>query len=165
MKTGDIAAAVGKGLIAGAVGTAALTVSTLLAQKLAGQEPSSAPADATDKLLGVEPKGEQEKQRLTTVVHWLYGSSWGVPRGLFGLAGLRGLKATVAHFASVWGSEMVMLPRMKLAPPVTRWGKKELALDAVHHLVYAGAASAAFRFLDRRTSRTTVESADLPAAA
>jgi hypothetical protein len=159
MKIGDIAAAVGKGLVAGAVGTAAITGSTMLAQRLAGQERSSAPADATEKVLGIEPKGEAEKERLSTVAHWGYGTAWGVPRGLMALAGLGGLTATMAHFAAVWGSELAMLPRLKVAPPVARWGRKELALDAVHHLVYAGATTAAFRFLDRRTERRELEAA------
>ncbi|HEY7607501.1 MAG TPA: hypothetical protein VID07_12115 [Actinomycetes bacterium] len=78
MKPGDIAAAAGKGLAAGAVGTIAITASQLLAQKLAGQEASSAPAEAVEKLVGVEPKGEHEEQRLTTIVHMAYGTGWGV---------------------------------------------------------------------------------------
>jgi hypothetical protein len=66
-----------------------ITASTLLAQKLAGQPPSTAPADAAEKLIGVEPKGEQEKQRLTNLVHFAYGAAWGVPRALLGLFGVR----------------------------------------------------------------------------
>ena len=58
MKIGDVASAIGKGLVAGAAGMVAITVSQMLAQKLVGQEFSTAPAEATEKVLGVEPKGE-----------------------------------------------------------------------------------------------------------
>ena len=54
-KLGDLAAAVGKGLFAGAAGTVAMTVSSTIEMKLRGRLPSSAPARAAAKLLGVEP--------------------------------------------------------------------------------------------------------------
>jgi hypothetical protein len=35
-----------------------------------------------------------------------------------------------------------------VAPPATRWGAKELGIDAWHHLVYAGVTGAACELLD-----------------
>ena len=58
MKLGDVAADIGKGLFAGAIGTAAMTVSSTLEMQIRDRPPSSAPADAAAKVLGVEPKGE-----------------------------------------------------------------------------------------------------------
>jgi hypothetical protein len=153
MRVGDAAAAVGKGLVAGAVGTAALTATQLLAQRFAGQQPSSAPADAAEQLAGVQPEDEQAERRLTTVVHGLYGTAWGVPRGLLGLVGVSDPAATALHFLAVWGTALGMLPGLKIAPPPTRWDRKELALDAGEHLVYVVATSAAYTFLDRRSVR------------
>lgn len=72
MTTGDVAGAVGKGLFAGAVGTVAMTISSTLEMKLRGREASSVPAAAAAKVLGVEPKGDAEKVRFATVVHWAY---------------------------------------------------------------------------------------------
>src|SRR3712207_9240685 len=92
MKLGDVAAAVGKGLFAGAAGTAAMTLSSTIEMKLRGRPASSAPADAAAQVLGVEPKGEKEETRFSTVVHWGYGTSWGAARGLIGAAGLRGVQ-------------------------------------------------------------------------
>ncbi len=63
MTMGDVAGAVGRGLFAGAVGTAAMTVSSTLEMKLRGREGCSAPADAAAKVLGVESKGDAEKAR------------------------------------------------------------------------------------------------------
>ena len=50
-KAGDLASAIGKGLVAGAAGTVAITASQLLAQRVLGQEESSAPADAENTTL------------------------------------------------------------------------------------------------------------------
>jgi hypothetical protein len=71
---GDVAGAVGRGLFSGAVGTAAMTVSTTLEMPRRGREGSSAPADAAAKVLRVELTGDAEKTRFATVVHWAYGT-------------------------------------------------------------------------------------------
>ena len=57
--------------------------------------------------------------------------------------------ATAAHLGAVWGSEQVMLPTLGVTPPLTEWGAKEVAIDALHHLVYAGATGVAYSLLDR----------------
>ncbi len=149
MKLGDVAADVGKGLFAGAIGTAAMTVSSTLEMKVRGRQGSSAPATAAAKILGVEPKGEEGEARFSNIVHWGYGTAWGAARGLIGAAGLEGPGAAAAHFGAVWGSEQLMLPALGVAQPLWRWGAKEVAIDAFHHLVYAGATSVAYTALDR----------------
>jgi hypothetical protein len=149
MKLGDVAAHVGKGLFAGVAGTAAMTVSSTLEMKIRGRQGSSAPAQAAAKVLGVEPTGEMEQARFSNLVHWGYGTSWGAVRGLIGAAGLEGKEATATHLLAVWGSEQIMLPALGVAPPFWQWGAKEVAIDAFHHLVYAGATSIAYAALDR----------------
>jgi hypothetical protein len=148
MKLEDVAADVGKGLFAGVVGTAAMTVSSTLEMKIRDRPGSSAPAEAAGKVLGVEPKGEAEQARFSNMVHWGYGTSWGAVRGLIGAAGLEGPGAAAAHLGVVWGTEQVMLPALGVAPPFWRWGVKEVTIDTLHHLVYAGATSVAYAFLD-----------------
>lgn len=149
MNLGTLAGAVGKGLFAGAAGTAAMTVSSTLEMKIRGRAASSAPATAASKVLGVEPTGEKEKERFSFFVHWGYGTGWGAARGVIGALGLSGTGATAAHFAAVWGSEQVMLPALDVAPPFWTWGVKEVAIDAFHHAVYVAATSAAYELLDR----------------
>ncbi len=148
MKVGDVAGAVGKGLFAGAAGTALMTVSSTLEMRLRGREASSTPARAAGKVLGVEPTGEKEKARFSNLVHWGYGTQWGAVRGLIGAAGLHGPAAAAAHFATVWGTELVMLPSLGVASPPWQWGAKELAIDAFHHAVYATGTSVAYAFLE-----------------
>ena len=148
MKLGDVAAAVGKGLFAGVAGTAAMTVSSTIEMKLRGRPSSSAPAAAAT-VLGVEPKGQSEEARFSSIVHWGYGTSWGAVRGLIAAAGLKGLRANAAHLGTVWSSEQAMLPALGVAPPFWEWGAKEVAIDAFHHLVYAGTTGVAYALLDR----------------
>jgi hypothetical protein len=125
-----------------------MTLSSTIEMKLRGRAASSAPADAATKVLGVEPRGEKEEARFSTLVHWGYGTSRGAARGLIGAAGLSGIEAEAAHFGAVWGTEQVALPALGVAPPFWRWGAKEVAIDAFHHLVYASATGAAYALLD-----------------
>lgn len=149
MGPAKLASAIGKGLFAGAAGTAAMTLSSTVEQRIRGRSGSSAPADAAGKVLGVEPASPQGEQRFTNVVHWGYGTSWGAARGMLGAAGAHGWQATVLHFAAVWGSSLVMLPVLEVAPPATQQDAKETIVDAMHHLVYATATSMVYELLDR----------------
>lgn len=152
MQIGDVAAAIGKGLVAGAVGTAAMTLSSTLEMKGRDREGSSAPADAAAKVLGVKPEDDKAKERFSNGVHWLYGTSWGAVRGLLAVAGLNGPAGTLAHFALVWGSETQMLPRLEVASPITEWGGTEVAVDVGHHAVYAIATSLAYTWLEEHSA-------------
>lgn len=152
MSWGDAAGALGQGLLAGAAGTAAMTVSSSLEAKLRGRAASSAPADAAGKVLGVQPRDDAGRARFSTVVHWGYGTSWGAVRGLLHAADVDGLKATAAHFALVWGSEQVMLPALDVAPPLWDSEPVDIAIDAFHHAVYVVVASIVFAAVERSSS-------------
>lgn len=143
-------AAVGKGLIAGAVGTAAMTLSSTVEAKLRDRGSSTAPADAAGAMLGVEPRDEAGEERFNNLVHWAYGTGWGAVRGLIGAFGLKGPGAAATHFGAVWGAEQVVLPGLDVSPPAWEWGTEEVAVDAFHHLVYVAATGLAYEWLDRR---------------
>ena len=149
MKLGSVAAAFGKGIFAGVAGTAAMTLSSTIEMNVRGRPASSTPALAAAKVLGVEPVDEKATARFSNLVHWGYGTAWGGVRGLLAAAELSGPAATAAHVGAVWGSEQVMLPALGVTPPLTEWGAKEVAIDALHHLVYAGATGVAYTLLDR----------------
>lgn len=153
MGSGDVASAVGKGLASGMVGTAVLTAAQMIEMKLSGREPSSAPADAVEKVLDLEPKSEEAEQRLAQLTHWAYGSGLGATRGLLSAAGLKGPAATLVHFGIVWGAALTMLPALGIAPPPTKWGKEQLAKDAGFHALFAVATSLAYEYLDRHETR------------
>ncbi|MDQ3974249.1 MAG: DUF1440 domain-containing protein [Actinomycetota bacterium] len=144
-----VTSAIGKGLFAGLVGTAAMTLSSTMEAKLRDRRASETPAEAICRLLGVEALGEREKSRLTNLVHWGYGTGLGMLRGLLAVARLEGLPAAGVFFAAVWGGELVALPALDLSPPVTKWGRHEVAADLLHHAVYVTATSLAYQSLDR----------------
>ena len=149
IKPGEVAAAAGVGLAAGLAGTASMTLSSAIEAKVRQREASTAPADAAGKLLGVQPTGEAQAKRFSTLVHWAYGTSWGAVRGLLGCSGLPGPAASAAHLAVLWGAEQVILPGLGVAPPLTEWSGKEIAIDAWHHVTYAAATGAAYEALNR----------------
>ncbi len=152
MKIADtLASAVGRGLLAGFAGTAAMTVSSTLEARLRGRAPSSAPARATAKVLGIsEFESDLAKARFSDLSHWGYGTGWGVVRGLLATAGLSPRAATAAHGAAIYGAAQVTLPVLDVAPPVVFWPKEEIAIDAFHHAVYTAATGMAYELIAGR---------------
>lgn len=161
---GNFGSAIGRGLLAGIAGTVAITIAQMIEMKITGRGPSSAPAEVGGKVLGVEPRraerGEAKKHKETSVkqlnkkkfgqlMHWGYGTGWGVCRGLLSMTGLKGPAASAIHFGAIWGTELVMIPNMTKSPPATEWGPQALAKDALLHMIYAAAAGAAFDAIDR----------------
>ena len=149
-RSNGLVSTVGRGLAAGLAGTAALTISSTIEQKLRGRPPSTAPADAAAKVLGIHSfPSDNAKNAFSNAVHWSYGTGWGAVRALLGRR-LSPAAATAMHLAALWGSEQVMLPALEVAPPVTMWEREEVAIDGFHHLVYATATGISFRFLSAR---------------
>ena len=149
VRSGDVASALGKGVVAGVVGTAALTAAQMLEMYLSGREASNAPAEVVEKVLDVEPTSEAAEERLSQLTHWAYGTSWGAVRGLLSAAGLRGPAATLTHFGLVWGAALGMLPAMGVAPPATEWDKQQILKDAGFHALYAVATGLTYTYLER----------------
>jgi hypothetical protein len=144
-----IASSIGKGLVAGFAGTAAMTASSTLEARLRRRPASSAPARATAKVLGIkEFDGDLAQARFNDLSHWGYGTGWGVVRGLLAAAGLSPRAATAAHGAAIYGAAQVTLPALEIAPPVVFWPKEEIAIDAFHHAVYAAATGLAYALID-----------------
>ncbi len=147
MKLGDAGCAIGRGLIAGLCGAAAMTLSSTIEMKLRGRQPSAAPADAALKVLRLQPTDNRAKARFSDLVHWSYGTGWGLARAALDLAGCESSCAIPTHFAAVWGSSLVMLPALDVAPPVTKWSAEDVAIDAFHHTVYVVAVDLAYTLL------------------
>jgi hypothetical protein len=156
VKLTTLANDIGKGLVAGAAGTAAMTVSSTLEAKLRGRQASTAPARAAAKALGIEVFEDGEAYaKFSNLVHWGYGTGWGVARGVMRALGISPRLATPAHFAALWGSAIVTLPKFDAAPPVTEWGKEEVAIDLFHHAVYVATAGVVYELLS--SSRSAAE--------
>lgn len=140
-----------RGAVAGLAGTAAMTVSSTAEARLRHRDPSTTPARAAQKVLGIERfPSEEAEERFSTLVHWSYGTGWGIARALLGEAGLPPAVAAPTHFAAMWGGAVVMLPALDVTPPVTKWGGTEVAVDVFHHLVYEASTGLAYELLAHR---------------
>ena len=125
------------GLFAGLVGTAAMTASQAVEIRFTGREPSMVPGQVGYSILRREPADQAGLARMNSVVHWVHGIGMGAVRGLLGLAGLGAVAGTAAHFALVWGGDVMLYMALGLAGPPWKWKGKDLATDLLHKGIYA----------------------------
>ena len=135
---------VGRGLVAGLVGTAAMTAAQVAVLKATGGKPSRAPEKVARRVFGRRAVKRKQRETLNTAMHWAYGTGWGVPLGLTGRPGLLG---GVAHGLSVWGAGLAELPAFGVAPPPWEQSPGALAQDAAMHVVYGVAVAGALSVL------------------
>lgn len=148
---GDVEAleAVGLGLLAGAVGTVALTLAEKAEMALTGREPSTVPGQVGAKLSGHDPDSDpQLVDRLNPIVHWGHGIGLGAVRGLLDAGGLGQLAATLVFYPIVWGGDAMLYRTLGIAPAPWRWTGAELATDLFGKAVLAFATSGAYILLD-----------------
>lgn len=172
MKTGQSPlGALARGLIAGLVGTAAMTAyQTITAIKAGSTVKQAVAPDPPDEWSDAPAPGQVgyrflrgmfEKElppsRATTatnVVHWAYGTAWG---GLYGLAEssteIHPLIAGAAFGSLVFANAYAALPAMGLYDPPWQYDAKTLGKDWSYHLVYGTTTAAAFRLLKPRGPR------------
>jgi hypothetical protein len=147
------------GVLAGAAGTAAMTLHQKIRQRLSQpdgeSEPSgdsdpwkSAPAPAQVGKLGLEalglgPVSPGAIPVLTQVMHWSYGSLWGavyaglrLPGPLFGLA--------------VWAASYAQLVPLGIYDPPWEYSPGAIADEIGYHLTYGTALALSFRGLQSR---------------
>lgn len=153
MRVGDIVGAAGRGLVAGTAGTAAMTLSNIVEMKfVTGRNGSTVPAQAVEKVTGIEPADQPSENRLNELSHWGYGIAQGAIRGLIGAAGLRGVRGALAHYGAMWGTQQALLPALDIGAPTWRYGRQAVAIDVIHHSVYVSATSLTYAWLDNNRS-------------
>jgi uncharacterized membrane protein YagU involved in acid resistance len=157
-------AAVLRGVVAGVVGTGAMTAAQVLPQKLQssdGEESSGGddPQDPWDQAPvpalvakrlaeGIFHK-EIPADRIdlvTNVMHWGYGTAWG---GIYGLLHARApdhpLRSGVMFGIGVWAMSYMQLVPMGLYEPPWEYSPKELSMDIGYHLAYGAGLGAGHR--------------------
>jgi uncharacterized membrane protein len=128
-----------RGLLAGAIGTGAMTSVQVAYLSATGGEPSSVPGDIGRKLIDVSP---QRRTAFNQAMHVLYGTAWGAPFGL--LQRFTGTAGGALFGTAVWALSLVELPLLGVAPPPWRQSHVSLASDLAFHLVYGTATAAAY---------------------
>ncbi len=142
--------AVGLGLLAGAIGTVALTLAERAEMALTGRAPSMVPGQVGAKLSGRDPQADQMLvKRLNPIVHWAHGVALGAVRGLLDLAGLGAVTATLVFYGVVWGGDAGLYRALGIAPAPWHWRRSELVTDLFGKGVLAVATSLAYIFLDK----------------
>jgi hypothetical protein len=162
-------AAIGRGLIAGAVGTAAFDALLFWRYRNGGGETAfrdwefssgvtsweSAPAPAlvgkrlVEGLFQIQLPDSQARL-VNNVRHWGFGIANGAQYGIVaGSLPEQRILYGLPFGASVWGSGYVVLPAAKLYEPIWKYDVKTLANDLSGHLVYGLATAATMRLLSR----------------
>jgi hypothetical protein len=172
--------AVARGLVAGAVGTAAMDTYLFARYRHDGGQSSAeawetsagvtnweqAPAPAhvgkrlIEGLFGIELPPTRARL-VNNVMHWGYGIFNGVQYGIVaGSLSAPRIRYGIPFGAAVWVGDYVILPAAKLYKPIWEYDAKTLANDLSAHLVYGLGTAAAFRVLSgltgaaaRRTGR------------
>ena len=140
-----IARAAALGMVAGAVGTVAMTISERLEMSLSGRAPSTVPGQVGAHLVpGADPGSPGDVARLGGPVHWGHGIAMGALRGVLDVAGLNGSAASAAHFALVWGGDAALYRALGIADVPWRWSGDELGADLLHKGVYAAVTGAVY---------------------
>lgn len=141
----------GRGMLAGLIGTIAMTASERLEMALSGRQASQVPGQVGAHLLpGKDPTSSSEVDRLNRPVHWVHGISLGALRVALDAAGLRGPRASAAHFALLWGGDAALYRALGITDLPWRWDADELAVDVLHKGVYAAVTGAVYDALSSR---------------
>jgi hypothetical protein len=157
--------AVGLGVAAGLAGTAVMTAVQLAEQKLRGsgesEPPTSwdetpAPAQVGERVArGVfeHPLDLEQAPTVTNVVHWSYGTAWGVGFGIVQRSlGIPLLPAAAGFGTLVWASDYAVLPAMKIYKQPWKYPASTLAVDLARHLAYGAGVAGAYALLERRSA-------------
>lgn len=160
--------AVARGLAAGVAGTAVMTGWQDLSARIQssgeseGQESSepsdpweeaSAPAKVGRRLVKALLQKDIPVDRIgltTNVMHWGYGTGWGVVYGL--IAGTRGHSSIgdgVRFGTAVWAASYAELVPLGLYAPPWTYPPQQLALDWSYHLAYGIGTGLAYAAVQR----------------
>ena len=141
----EVREAVGLGLVAGAVGTVALTFAERAEMTLSGRDASTVPGQVGAKLAGRDPKASAELvERLNGPVHWSHGIGLGAVRGLLDAAGLGPRAATLVFYPLVWGGDAALYRALGIADVPWRWERADLLRDLYGKGVLALATSGSY---------------------
>lgn len=159
--------AIARGLVAGAVGTAAMDAALYARYRREGGNlpfrdwESSAGLDSWEQAPAPAQVGRRiveglfertlpgSRARLVNnVTHWAYGIAGGAQYGVVAGAAPR-IRYGVPFGAGVWSAGYVILPLMKLYEPIWKYDRKTLANDLSAHLVYGLGTAATMQALSR----------------
>jgi hypothetical protein len=160
------------GLVAGAVGTAAMDLVLYeryhrdggqdsfwkweFAAGVSNWDAASAPGQIgkkVEQLVTGGPPPDSWARVTTNIVHWATGIGWGLQYGVVaGSTSRHRWLGAAALGPAAWLSSYVILPLVKVYKPIWKYDAKTLGDDLSAHLVYGAVAAGAFAALTREES-------------
>ena len=135
------------GLLAGAVGVAAMTLAEKLEQALTQRPNSYVPAHTLERLLGLPHRPDDERLALNWAMHWGQGVALGAVRALMAQRGVRGPVGSFLYLNLRLLNDQTLENATGVGAPPWTWPVDEQMIDLLHKAIYAYATGAAADWL------------------
>ena len=129
--------AVVRGMVAGLVGTAAMTAAEKLEQVISGRPNSFVPGHTLERLLRLPEKPDEERLGMNWAMHWGQGILLGAVRGMMAERGLRGPVGSFLFMNLRLLNDQTLENATGVGAPPWTWPVDEQAIDLLHKGVYA----------------------------
>ena len=129
--------AAARGVAAGLVGVAAMTLAEKAEQAVTHRPDSYVPARTLLTLLGRAPGDDEQPLGWNHAMHWSTGAALGALRGVWAAVGLRGPQAHLAHTVVRLSFDQTFENATGVGAPPPTWPAQEQLVDVAHKAVYA----------------------------
>ncbi len=134
---------IARGMVAGAVGVAAMTLAEKLEQAVTGRPNSYVPAHTLERLLGLPAKPDEERLWLNWAMHWGQGIALGAVRAAMARQGIGGPAGSFLFLNLRLLNDQTLENATGVGAPPWTWPVDEQVVDILHKAVYAFATGAA----------------------
>jgi hypothetical protein len=129
--------AAARGVAAGLLGGAVMTVAEKLEQSISHRPNSYVPGRTLMTLLGRHPSEAERPGAWNQAMHWGTGALLGALRGVWAAVGLRGPRAHLAHTVVRLSFDQTMENSTGRGAPPRTWPPREQVWDTAHKAVYS----------------------------
>jgi hypothetical protein len=130
--------AAARGVAAGLLGVAAMTVAEKLEQAATQRPNSYVPGRALATLLSGQQSGDRERPLVANHgMHWGAGALLGALRGVWAAVGLRGPRAHLAHTVVRLSFDQTMENVTGVGAPPHTWPMREQVIDMGHKALFS----------------------------
>jgi hypothetical protein len=126
-----------QGLLAGAVGSAAMTLGEKIEQRVTGRPNSHVPARVLQRLTGMAEHPGRQPLIVNWSMHYGQGALLGILRSVMAHAGLRGPVASGKFTVVRLTNDQILENVTGVGAPPATWPRTEVVVDVLHKAVYA----------------------------
>src|SRR3954471_12609117 len=126
-----------RGLAAGLVGVAAMTIAEKIEQAFTHRPNSFVPAHTLERLLRLPHKPDSQRRDLNWAMHWGQGILLGATRGLMAERGLRGPVGSFLFLNLRLLNDQTLENATGVGAPPWTWPVDEQVIDLLHKGIYA----------------------------